>query len=508
MKLIIKLSPEITIKSRPVRKRFTGQLRTNIRRVLGRRGLSADVILRWDMLEVVVPELAIADGVELLAEDSSRLSRNQQIINEMKKIPGIAHFIQVREVSLTPYLLNGDKDEVLEVIYKETSATVADQLEGKTFVVRCKRHGDHEFTSHDVERYVGGGLNQHSKAIGVKMRDPDITVSLEIKKERLFIVEQRQPGMGGYPMGCVGSVLSLISGGYDSSVASYDMMRRGMQTHYCFFNLGGHAHEVGVKQVSHFLWDEYASSHRTAFININFEGVVEEILTTVNRSYMGVILKRMMLRAASTVAKEMEIEALVTGESIAQVSSQTLKNLSVIDSVTDTLVLRPLLADDKSDIISRAVKIGVAEYAEHMPEYCAVISDKPTTAAKMPLVLHEEKKFDFSILDAAVTGRQITGIDNVYHQELGFEDVELQSVPEPQQIVIDLRHDDEREKSPLVLHSNELMHIPFYKINRLFSSLDPQKEYLLYCDRGVMSKLHAVHLRADGFENVKIYRPK
>ena len=496
MKFIVKLSPEITIKTRPVRRRFSVQLQTNIRRVFKRHALSADIVLRWDMLEVV-----IAAG-----EASAQYRKHCQLAQALlEKIPGIAHFIQVQERPLAAVL--EDRDAVLEEVYQQTQAVVGELLRGKTFVVRCKRQGQHNFTSHDIERYVGGGLNQHSGALGVKMRGADIVVNLEIKQARLFIVERRHVGLGGYPIGCVGPVLSLMSGGYDSSVASFNTMRRGMETHFCFFNLGGHAHEVGVKQVSHFLWDEYGSSHRTAFVNVNFERVVEEILSKVDRSYMGVILKRMMIRAASQIAEQMRIEVLVTGENVAQVSSQTVRNLSVIDRVTQMLVLRPLVTDDKSDIISKATEIDVARYAENMPEYCAVISDKPTTAAKMPVVEAEEARFDFSILDAAIENKKISGIDSVYQQEIDFADIELQAIPDPEQIVIDLRDEDEQEKSPLILHSNELLSIPFYKINRLFHSLDASKQYLLYCDRGVMSKLHAVHLRGEGFDNVKVYRP-
>ena len=139
--------------------------------------------------------------------------------------------------------------------------------------------------------------------------------------------------MGGFPLGCQDSVLSLISGGFDSSVSSYLCIKRGLQTHYCFFNLGGRAHELAVKEVALFLWMKYHASHRVKFISVPFEGVVEEILNNVDNAHMGVVLKRIMLRAAEKLAQGLHIEALVTGESVAQVSSQTLANLSVIDRV-------------------------------------------------------------------------------------------------------------------------------------------------------------------------------
>ncbi|NON23248.1 tRNA 4-thiouridine(8) synthase ThiI, partial [Klebsiella pneumoniae] len=117
-----------------------------------------------------------------------------------------------------------------------------------------------------------------------------------------------------------------------STVAAYQMMRRGLMTHFCFFNLGGRAHELGVMEVAHYLWKKFGSSQRVLFISVPFEEVVGEILNKVDNSYMGVTLKRMMLRGAAHMADRLQIDALVTGEAISQVSSQTLPNLSIIDS--------------------------------------------------------------------------------------------------------------------------------------------------------------------------------
>src|SRR5690625_7458097 len=125
-----------------------------------------------------------------------------------------------------------------------------------------------------------------------------------------------------------------------------------MRTHYCCFNLGGRAHEIAVKQVAYFLWQKFGASHSVKFVTVPFEGVVAEILEHVDNAYMGVILKRMMLRAATDVAEALKLPALVTGESVAQVSSQTLPNLRVIERVDDEVVLRPLLTKDKGDIRS------------------------------------------------------------------------------------------------------------------------------------------------------------
>lgn len=179
----------------------------------------------------------------------------------------------------------------------------------------------------DVERYVGGGLNQHIPSAKVQLSKPDVTVRIDIENDNMMLIKARHVGIGGYPIGTQEDVLSLISGGFDSGVSSYMLIRRGSRVHYCFFNLGGAAHEIGVKQMAYHIWQRYSASHKVRFVAINFEGVVGEILEKVDNGQMGVVLKRMMVRAASRIAERFGIQAIVTGEALGQVSSQTLTNL-------------------------------------------------------------------------------------------------------------------------------------------------------------------------------------
>src|SRR5690606_25163007 len=238
---------------------------------------------------------------------------------------------------------------------------------------------------------------------------------------------------------------------------------------------------------------KFGSSHRVLFISVPFEEVVGEILGKVDNSQMGVVLKRMMLRASSRIAAELNIDALVTGEAISQVSSQTLPNLSVIDAVTDTLGLRPLIAAHKQDIIDTATAIGTAEFAKNMPEYCGVISVSPTTRAKRGRIEHEEEQFDMAILERAIERATRITVDKVI-DELG-KDVPVEVVSEalPGQIVLDIRHPDAVDDEPLQLPGIEVQTLPFYAVNNRFKELDDNRQYLLYCDKGVMSRLHAHH---------------
>jgi thiamine biosynthesis protein ThiI len=484
MKYLVKYSPEITIKSRPVRTRFAKQLKRNLQVLLHRLSERINVAGGWDFVTLEVP-----DDLDSLCVSIERVLASTQ---------GICFFERVRHHTFTSL------DEVLA----HTLEVYRDRLEGKTFCVRCKRTGRHNFNSMDVERFVGGGLNQNTGAVGVSLNYPQVQVKVEIRGEELYVVDLSKPGINGFPLGTQDPVLSLISGGFDSAVSSYLAMRRGMLTHYCFFNLGGQEHEIAVKEVALYLWMRYGSTHPVKFVTVPFEGVVGEILEKVNNSHMGVVLKRMMLRAASLVAEQMQIEALVTGESVAQVSSQTLPNLAVIDKVTNCLVLRPLAMMEKQEIVDKARFIGIEEFSAVIPEYCGVISVKPTTRARMHKIERQESRFDFTILDKAVANTETVVIDLInLDVEKAREPVSQVTEPRPGDVIIDIRHPDEEEQQPLEIIGYPVERIPFYRINSRFPKLPQDGTYLLYCAKGVMSRLHTCYLQEQGFANVAVFRP-
>ncbi|BDF95418.1 MULTISPECIES: tRNA uracil 4-sulfurtransferase ThiI [Pseudoalteromonas] len=484
LKFIVKLHPEIAIKSRSVRKRFTKLLENNIKIVLRKIDEKVQVQNNWDNISVVTK--------------SDDAQTRLDFINGLQRIPGIVQFIEVTE---TRY-------ENLHDIYEKALDMIGHTVVGKTFCVRCKRQGNHDFTSTDVERYVGGGLNQHVEGASVRLKNPEVVIRLEIKDDKAYIVTHTHLGMAGFPLPTQEDVLSLMSGGFDSGVASYQMIRKGARTHFLFFNLGGAAHEIGVKQASYYIWKQFSSTHKVKFISVDFEPVVAEILENVENSQMGVILKRMMMRAGSKIAEKMGIQALVTGESLGQVSSQTLANLSVIDRVTETLILRPLIQHDKQEIIDIARRIGTAEMAETMPEYCGVISKKPTVKAKVAVVEAEEQKFDFDVLDTVVENARIMDVRDI-DVEAKQELKEAESVSDlpADAVVVDIRSPEEEDASPLEIDGIEVVHLPFFRLATKFGDLPQDKDYYLYCAKGVMSQLQALILHENGFANVKVYRP-
>jgi len=180
----------------------------------------------------------------------------------------------------------------------------------------------------------------------------------------------------------------------------------------------------------------------------------------------------------------------------------------LIDNATDTLILRPLISHDKEHIINVARQIGTEDFAKTMPEYCGVISKSPTVKAIKARIEAEEQMFDFSVLDKVVSEAQNYDIRHIAEQT-AQEVAEVETVAEfvSTDILLDIRAPDEAEDKPLELENIQVQTLPFYKLSTQFASLDQSKTYLLYCDRGVMSRLQALYLLEQGYTNVKVYRP-
>lgn len=477
MKFIIKLFPEIMVKGNAVKKKMVNQLHFNLKTLLSRKLSEVETKRYWDKIEVFCTK-----------------EQGSQVRDILLKTPGIEQVLEVEQSCA----------KTLEEIAEKVAEYAVPKIENKTFVIRAKRTGTHDFSSFDMERFIGAYCFQKGNPKGVDLYHPDIKVELEYHQDQLNIIQNRHPGLGGFPLGSQGEVLSLMSGGFDSTVASYLTMKRGLKTHFIFFNLGGAAHEIGVKQVAFYLWEQFGASHRVEFITVPFEDVVAEIFRSTHESYMGVTLKRLMLQAAEEIAEQKGIDALVTGESVAQVSSQTLRNLALIDQVTNKLVLRPLSVMSKPDIMAIADRIGTREFAENMPEYCGVISQNPITHGSFKRMEREARKFNYDVLQQAIETAEFIPVDSIVANVNEAQAVDVVHEVKDQ-IVIDIRKEEQAASDPLNMEG--VLVIPFHKLNHEFKHLDSNKEYLLYCQKGVMSQLHAQYLHDAGFHNVKVYRP-
>ncbi|MBA1420799.1 MAG: tRNA 4-thiouridine(8) synthase ThiI [Epsilonproteobacteria bacterium] len=476
-KFILKLFPEIMVKGSSAKRQMVGQLYNNLLKMLGRFSEDINVRKFSDKIEVVTPIEFVVEVRQLLLDT-----------------PGIEQVLEA---------LQFDKMNTLDEIKVKVGEVMHHEIEGKTFVVRAKRSGTHDFRSTQLEQTVGGYMLATYPSNGVDLHNPEVTIRIELLNNQLNIITTKHVGLSGFPLGTQGDILSLMSGGFDSTVASYLTMKRGLKTHFIFFNLGGAAHEIGVKQVALYLWSKFGSSHRVKFISVPFDDVLTEIFRSTHNTYMGVTLKRLMLLAAEKVANEMEIDALLTGESVAQVSSQTLRNLALIDQVTNNLILRPLATMNKPEIIDIANTIGTRRFAESMPEYCGVISKNPITHGSYKRMEREAKHFDYTVLDKAVEEAQHIYVDEILDDVTNNTAIEVVNDLNDDYVVIDIRAEEE-----CIETSYESIKIPFHKLKSEFKKLPKDKEYLLYCEKGIMSQLHAQYLRdAEDAKNVRVYRP-
>ncbi len=467
------------IKGSSAKRQMVGQLYNNLLTILQRINPEIEVKKYSDKIEVFTPKSVLPEVRQKLLDT-----------------PGIEQILEVLQ-------FNGM--DTLEKIKTKVRELTADSLEDKTFVVRVKRSGKHDFSSIDIEKTVGGHLLANSKAKNVSLKNPDVTIQMELIQDQLNFISTKYKGLSGFPIGTQGDILSLMSGGFDSTVASYLTMKRGIKTHFIFFNLGGMAHEIGVKQVALYLWNKFGSSHKVKFISVPFDDVIEEIFRSTPPTYMGVTLKRLMLIASEKVADSMEIDALVTGESVAQVSSQTLRNLALIDQVTNKLILRPLATMNKPEIISIANEIGTRHFAENMPEYCGVISQNPITHGSFKRMEKVAEKFNYDVLDKAIDDAQYLNIDEIVDDVANLAPINVvNDLSTEEYVVIDIRPEDE-----CIEASCETLKIPFHKLKKEFEKLPQDKKYLFYCDKGIMSQLHAQYLRdSKGYKNIQVYRPQ
>jgi tRNA uracil 4-sulfurtransferase len=482
MHFVVKLFPEIVIKSPPVRRQQTKILHDNIQRLLKPLGMGIKVVRDWEKIEVSCDQ----DDSELHAS----------IVDCLRSTPGISKFSEAQTFEYR------DLDHICSLVLEKYKSSIG----GKSFGVRAKRSGQQSFNSMDVERAVGSALMTQTEAASVDLKNPDIWVELEVRGDRIFLLGESWLGLGGFPIGSQDKVISLISGGFDSSVSSFQAMRRGMLTHFLFFNIGGRAHEVATRQMAHHLWNRYGRSHESRFVSLPFEKVVSEIAEKVPPSYATVILKRYMMRCASRVAAAQKIDAISTGESVGQVSSQTLANLKVIDGAASCLVMRPLINMDKGAIIDIAREIGTANMAAASPEYCGINSIRPTTKASQEKVEEIEASLDPELVDLVVGQAKQTPLSRII-EDIATLPVDIFSKPTADSVVIDVRHPDERLERELQLENNRVVVIPFFEIQKVFSDQPQSANYLLYCDRGIMSRLHAELLLEAGFQNVGVYRP-
>ena len=248
--------------------------------------------------------------------------------------------------------------------YDELEAHVSASLDGlgaASFAIRCKRsYKRFPLTSEEIARRLGAFVRERS-GMRVDLEHPELTIHVLIQSDGVFVYHHRYPGAGGLPVGTSGRVLVLLSGGIDSPAAAYLALKRGVRAHFVHFHSAPYTSEASVRKVEELVRLLNRHQGRSRLAVVAFGDCQREIVALCPESLRVVLYRRMMLRAAARIARRWRCQALVTGEALNQVASQTLENMATIERVAHMPVLRPLVGFDKMEIIAVAERAGTYE---------------------------------------------------------------------------------------------------------------------------------------------------
>jgi thiamine biosynthesis protein ThiI len=366
-------SSEIYIKSRRTRQRFLPILAQNLRVALGSADLSAAVHrFGHQEFEISTPNPAAAAEIATTVFGIER-------INLVDTVPAAT------------------LAELVPAVAEIASSRVA----GKTFAVRVKRAGSHSWRSREAEVAIGDALIGNSA--GVDLSKPEAMIRVRVENDEGAVVSRSWRGPGGLPIGTQAPALVLLSGGIDSPVAAWMMLRRGCPIDLLHFKLecnqADHALAVG-----HDVARRWGHGAAMTFHVVDFTAVKKELEAAVHPRLRQVLLKQLMAEAGHRIAAELGTALLVTGDSLGQVSSQTAANIAEIDRLVGAPTLRPLLALTKQEIIDRARQIGTFELSTRAREVCDLSGGRPVeTAAAASRLRHGMRRLRPGLIDDALT---------------------------------------------------------------------------------------------------------
>ena len=329
-----------------------------------------------------------------------------EICDAVMHVPGIEYFLFTYRVDL-------DFDKISDALVELLPREEIKNQGCETFCVRVKRSQEKlPFERMESERDFGAVLLKNDIGLKVKMKEPDFSVLIECFGDKAYIAFGKNKGLGGLPVGTGGKVLSLISSGFDSPVASYKMIRRGAKVSFVHFSGQPYAKQDEVEQVKKIvrILSEYQDGAKLFVVPFGEIQKKISLNLKVPAKLRVIIYRRLMFKIAEKVARFPELKALVTGESFGQVASQTLNNMVVIDAVVKLPVFRPLIGMDKVEIIDESRKIGTHDISK-LPctDTCSLfMPQSPEVSAKIPDVLDAEKNLDIDgLVEEALDSREI-----------------------------------------------------------------------------------------------------
>lgn len=298
-----------------------------------------------------------------------------------------------------------DKDAIAKLAIEYLKP---DMESAESFKVESKR-SDKSFplTSIELSQYVGGELSEAYPDVRVDVHEPEFTVHIEVRDLAAYVHGAPIPGAGGMPVGCNGTAVTLLSGGIDSPVSSYMIARRGIHlipVHFFSFPYTSQQAKEKVIELAQIIT---AYCGRMTMEIVPFTHIQEEIRDKCPEEYFTLIMRRFMMRIAERIAKDNNARAIVTGENLGQVASQTMEAMMVTQSVIELPVLQPLIGMDKEEIVRQARKIGTFETSILPYEDCCTVFTPrhPRTKPKLKDVIEAESALDVdALVEEAVQG--------------------------------------------------------------------------------------------------------
>lgn len=302
-----------------------------------------------------------------------------------------------------------------EAILDTAKAYLGDELrKAKSFKVEAKR-ADKSFPmgSIEISQWVGGMLHDAFPHLKVDVHDPELTVYVEVREDAAYVHAPAEPAAGGLPLGMGGSALSLLSGGIDSPVSSYMMAKRGVVLEMLHFAAPPYTSDLARQKVLQLARELTPWCGRMSVHIVPLTEIQEQIRKQCPEEYFTLITRRFMMRIADKLAKEFDCRALITGENLGQVASQTMEALRVSEDVTDLPVLRPLIGMDKEEIVRIARHIGTFDTSILPYEDCCTVFTPrhPKTKPHVEEVREIESVLDIQgLVDKALSRREVVKV--------------------------------------------------------------------------------------------------
>lgn len=380
---------ELSTKGRN-KKMFTQKLASNIKKAL-----------------VDFPQVKVIPDYDFMYLDLHE-APEEAVIEKVKPIFGIQ--------SISPvYIVEKDMEVAKKVVLDLLSQ---EDLEGKTFKIMTRR-SDHTFEmdTNQINLFLGDAVLEAFPDIKVQLKQPDITVRIDVRREHLMVSLKTIQGAGGLPVGTSGRVMLMLSGGIDSPVTGYLAMKRGMEIQCVHFASPPYTSPQALEKTKLLAAKIARFGGSIQFLTVPFSRIQEEIKKSVPEAYLMTIMRRFMLRITDQLRENARALAIANGESVGQVASQTLDSMVAINDVTNTPIIRPVATMDKLDIIKVAEEIDTFELSIQPFEDCCTVfaPPSPKTKPKLEKARQYEARLDVEgLIKEAVEGTVIEEITANY----------------------------------------------------------------------------------------------